>query len=157
MYYDYNKILSYNAMLNILIGERGVGKTYGCTKYVIKRFINKHKKFVLLRRFKTELKKAAPNFFNDMIDVFPDHKLECKNNKFYVDDKLAGYAITLTEAQNIKGTKFKDVDSIIFDEFIIEDNLHYYLPNEVSTFLGICESIARTNNFKAFLLGNAGR
>lgn len=28
MFYDYNKILSYNAMINILIGERGVGKTY---------------------------------------------------------------------------------------------------------------------------------
>lgn len=32
MYYDYNKILSYNAFLNILIGERGVGKTYRCFK-----------------------------------------------------------------------------------------------------------------------------
>lgn len=32
MYYDYNKILSYGAMLNFLIGERGVGKTYRCFK-----------------------------------------------------------------------------------------------------------------------------
>lgn len=41
MYYDYHKILSYNALLNILIGERGVGKTYGATKLVINKFLKK--------------------------------------------------------------------------------------------------------------------
>ena len=28
IYYDYNKIMSYNAFINFLHGERGVGKTY---------------------------------------------------------------------------------------------------------------------------------
>ena len=32
MYYDYNKVLSYNAFFNFIIGERGVGKTYGWKK-----------------------------------------------------------------------------------------------------------------------------
>lgn len=41
MYYDYNRILSYNAMLNFLIGERGVGKTYGASKFVVNQFLKK--------------------------------------------------------------------------------------------------------------------
>lgn len=63
MYYDYHKILSYNAFINILIGERGVGKTYGASKMVINKFIKKHEQFAYIRRYKPELKKAVPQFF----------------------------------------------------------------------------------------------
>ena len=38
MFYDYNKVLSYNAMFNFIIGERGVGKSYGAKVYVANRF-----------------------------------------------------------------------------------------------------------------------
>ena len=41
MYYDYNRILSYNAMLNFLIGERGVGKTYRCVEICCKSIFEK--------------------------------------------------------------------------------------------------------------------
>ena len=41
MYYDYQKVLSYNALLSFIIGERGVGKTYGAKKFCIKNYINK--------------------------------------------------------------------------------------------------------------------
>ena len=41
MYYSYNKIISYHAFLNFLIGERGVGKTYGAVKFVTSQFIKK--------------------------------------------------------------------------------------------------------------------
>ena len=36
IWYSYDKVLSYNAMLNFIIGERGVGKSYGIKKIVIK-------------------------------------------------------------------------------------------------------------------------
>ena len=54
MYYDYQKVLSYNALLSFIIGERGVGKTYGAKKFCIKNYINKNDEFVYLRRYKTE-------------------------------------------------------------------------------------------------------
>ena len=50
MYYDYNRILSYNAYLNILIGERGVGKTYGASKFVTSQFLKKRRR---IRLYKT--------------------------------------------------------------------------------------------------------
>ena len=64
IFYDYQRILSYNALLNFIIGERGVGKSYGAKKYVAQRFIKKHKQFVYLRRYKTELSKSFKKFFN---------------------------------------------------------------------------------------------
>lgn len=48
MYYDYNRILSYNAYLNILIGERGVGKTYRCVKICCKSIFEKTVKSLLI-------------------------------------------------------------------------------------------------------------
>ena len=55
-YYNYNRILSYNAPVNILIGERGCGKSYGAKNYVIKQFLKNHSQFVYLRRYENELK-----------------------------------------------------------------------------------------------------
>lgn len=71
MFYDYQKVLSYNAFLNILIGERGVGKTYGITKFVINRFIKTGERFVYVRRYKPEMIKAAPFFFDKVKKEFP--------------------------------------------------------------------------------------
>ena len=32
MYYDYNNLVSHNALFNFIIGERGTGKTYAILK-----------------------------------------------------------------------------------------------------------------------------
>ena len=60
-YYDYHKIISYNCPLNILIGERGVGKSYGAKKYVIKKYLKDKSEFMYLRRYDNELKSVFPN------------------------------------------------------------------------------------------------
>ena len=54
IFYNYDRVISYNAFLNFLIGERGVGKTYGASKFVTKQFINKNEEFVYIRRYKTK-------------------------------------------------------------------------------------------------------
>lgn len=157
MYYDYNKILSYNAFINFLIGERGVGKTYGASKFVIKQFINKGEEFVYIRRYKSELAKAVPEFFKSIIsnDEFPNHKLTTKGNKFIIDDKIAGYSFSLSTAQSLKSTNFPKVKNIIFDEFIIEEGQNHYIKNEVENFLGMIESISRMKDVRIFMLANA--
>ena len=156
MYYDYSKILSYNAFLNFLIGERGVGKTYGASKFVVKQFIKNESEFVYIRRYKSDLKKCVPQFFNSLIknNEFEDHSLYTKGNKFYVNDKICGYAIALSEANSYKSTNFSKVKYIIFDEFIIENSSQHYISNEVEVFLSIIETIARMRRVNVFLLGN---
>ncbi len=157
MFYDLSKILTYNAFLNFLIGERGVGKTYSTSKFVTKQFINKGYEFAYVRRYKTDLKKSVPKFFEALIknEEFPDHNLSVKGDKFFIDDKIAGYSMTLSTAQDLKSSNFSNVKYIIFDEFIIEEGQKHYLKNEVENFLGLVETIARMRDVKIFMLANA--
>lgn len=159
MYYSYNRILSFNAFLNFLIGERGVGKTYGAVKFVTKEFIKKGHQFVYLRRYKSDLKKSIPTLFTSLItnNEFSEHELTSKGNNLYIDGKLAGYGFTLSTAQDLKSANFDKVKYIIFDEFIIDEGTKkYYLNNEVEVFLNLLESVSRMRKTKVFLLGNAG-
>lgn len=41
IFWNINKLISYNALLYFVIGERGVGKSYGAKEYVCKNFIKK--------------------------------------------------------------------------------------------------------------------
>ena len=41
MYYNYNKIRSYNALFNFIISNRGGGKSYGAKEMVIKNFLKR--------------------------------------------------------------------------------------------------------------------
>lgn len=141
------------------MGERGVGKTFGAVRFVTDQFIKKGYQFVYLRRYKSDLKKSTPTFFDSMIntDQFPEHELKVKGNNFYVDGNLAGYALTLSTAQDLKSANFDKVKFVIFDEFIIDEGVKkYYLSNEVEVFLNLLETVARTRDIRVFLLGNAG-
>lgn len=157
MYLDLSKILSYNALLNFIIASRGTGKTYGCTKFVINKFLKKQEEFVYVRRYKSELQKSIPKFFNAITtnDEFKDHEFGHKGMNLIIDDKVCGYGVTLSTAQQFKSSNFPKVKYIIFDEFILEDGQGHYLKNEVDIFLGLIESIARLRNIKVILLGNS--
>ena len=157
MYYNYNKVISYNALLNILIGCRGVGKTFGASELVVKDFIKNGNEFVYLRRYKTELSKSMSKFFKALIqeNKFPDDKLDVKGNTFYINDNVAGYGVTLSTAQQLKSSNFPKVKTIIFDEFLIESGQGHYLKNEVDIFLGLIETISRMRNVRVFMLANA--
>ena len=157
IFYDYSKVLSYSkALLYFILGERGVGKTYGAIKFCINKFKKRNKKFIYLRRYKTELKESVPHFF-DAINANHEfnNKLYSKDNKFYCDDKVCGYAIPLSTAIILKSTSFADVDTIIFDEFIIDKGTYHYLSNEVEQMLDIIETIGRLRDIKVIFLGNA--
>ena len=157
IFYNYDRVISYNAFLNFLIGERGVGKTFGASEFVTRQFIKKGHEFVYLRRYKTDLDKGRKKFFSALINEnkFPDNKLEVKGNTFFIDDKIAGYAVTLSTAHQFKSSNFPKVKYIIFDEFLIENGQSHYLKNEVNIFLGLIESVARMNDVKILCLGNA--
>lgn len=156
-YYTLQRVLSFNALINFIIGERGVGKSFSSKKHVINRFIKKGEEFVYLRRYKTELKSSVPKFFDDIIDkkVFPEATFKVKNNNFYINDKIAGYALPLSTANILKSTSYSKVKTIIFDEFIIDKGCYHYLQNEVEQFLDIIETVGRLRDIKVFMLGNA--
>ena len=162
MFYDYSKLISYNALLNFVIGERGVGKTYGAKKFVINDFLKNGNQFVYLRRYKTELDIAMDGFFTQLQDNgdFTDVAFEIKQNrkkvpKFLCKGEECGYAIPLSTANILKSASYSKVKTIIFDEFIIDKGSYHYLQNEVIQFLDVIETIARLRDVRVLLLGNA--
>ena len=165
IYFTLQKILSYNALLNFIIGERGVGKSYDAKKFVAKRFINKNKQFVYLRRYKTELQKAMKNnkFWEQILNVkdpemkelMKKHTFSNEKDTMYIDGKLCGYAIPLSVANILKSSTFDNVDTIIFDEFIIDKGNYHYLQNEVIQLLDVIETVARLRDIRVIFLGNA--
>ena len=124
---------------------------------VINKFLKRKEEFAYIRRYKPEIAKAVPQFFEAINNnnEYPEHSLSTKGNSFYCDNIKFGYAMTLSTAQDLKSANFSKVTTIIFDEFIIEEGQKkFYLKNEVFTFLNLIETIARTRDIKVFMLAN---
>lgn len=165
IFYDYQKVLSYNALLYILIGERGVGKTYGFKKFVIKRFLKTGKQFVYIRRYESDLEESVgtntdQKFFEQIKEEFPNHTFKISKSKkvrrLYIDDKICGYALPLSSADSLKSSTYEKVDVIGYDEFMLkEGSSQHYLKNEPEIILDIIETIARLRDIRVFCLGNA--
>lgn len=155
-WYNYDRINSYNATLNFILTNRGFGKTFGAKCSVIKKFIKKGEQFVYVRRYKTELNDIHKFFDSpDLRKKFKTHTFEVKGKTFYIDGKIAGYAIALSTSQKLKSVDYPFVTTIIFDEFIVDKGCIRYLTNEVDVFLDLFETISRKrNNVKAYLLAN---
>lgn len=159
MWYSYDKVLSYNAMMNFIIGERGVGKSYNLKAYLLNRFKKKHRQFIYIRRYDTELKKSLKDdeFFKDVgnDEIFKDDNFYVRGDKFYMNDQICGYAIPLSKASIYKSVPFPNVDIIMFDEFLIDNNTYHYIQNEPEKLLDFIETVGRLRNIQVFLLGNS--
>lgn len=163
MFYNFDKLFSYNFLIAFVIGERGVGKSFNSKVAVLKKFIKSGEQFIYIRRYKTELDTALATFWTDLQanGYFDDLRLEVKKSKmltqFLCDGKVCGYAIPLSTANILKSTPFPNVSTIIFDEFLLDTAGTYrYLKHEVTMFLDVIESVGRLrDNLKVILLGNA--
>ena len=165
IFYTPSKILSYNALLNLIIGERGVGKSYSFKTFVVKRFLNKGKQFAYIRRYETDLDESVGNtndnkFFEQIKNEFPNSKFKISKSKkvrrLYIDDKLCGYALPLSSADSLKSSSYENVDIIVYDEFQLkEGSTQHYLKNEPEIILDIIETIGRLKDIRIFCLGNA--
>lgn len=155
LYYDPNKMLSFNRILSFVIGARGIGKSYAMKKHVIRRFIKHGEQFVYIRRYKPELRKLG-QYFDDIKKEFPDNEMKVKGRQFFIDGKLAGWAIPLSIWQSEKSNAYPDVATIVFDEFIREKDNSGYLPNEVEALINLMDTIFRgRENTRCICLSNS--
>lgn len=168
-YYDYAKLLSYNATYNFLVGGRGLGKTFGAKKKAIRDALTKGEQFVLLRRYKTELATARNTFFADIqvAGLFPDY--DFKTMGMYAlaspvalrDEKkrpwtTIGFFCALSLGQTYKGSSFPNVKTIIFDEFLIENGSFHYLPDESTVLNNFYSTVDRwQDKARVFFLANS--
>jgi hypothetical protein len=155
LYYNPQKLLSYNRILNFVIGARGIGKSYAWKVHPIKRFLKYGEQFIYLRRYKPELRKVG-QYFDNVKDEFPECEFKVKGREFYIDGKLAGWAIPLSTWQSEKSNAYPNVTNIIFDEFLREKDNSSYLPNEVEALLNLMDTVFRDrDNVRCVCLSNA--
>ena len=57
MFWDIGRTLTHNMLFNVIVGNRGGGKSYGAKKRAIDNFIKKKEQFGYIRRYKDDLKK----------------------------------------------------------------------------------------------------
>ena len=163
MYYDYDKLLSRNGwIIAFVIGERGLGKTFGAKVAMLKRFLKTGEQFMYVRRYKTELDSSLTTFWNDLQNngFFEDLELKVVKSKlltkFLCNGKVCGYAVPLSTSNILKSTAFPKVSTIVFDEYLLASGGTYrYLKNEVNMLLDLIETTFRLRDGKVIMLGNA--
>lgn len=152
--YNGHELLSRNSLWNMVLGERGNGKTYFFKKWCIQSFKKTGHQFVWLRRYKTELK-DMDTFFTDIAKEFPDDKFSLEGSKFLINGKVMGYLMALTQQVTKKGVSYENVDKLIFDEVLIEKGNYHYLTNEVHTLMNLWNTICRARDVRVFLISNS--
>ena len=171
IFWDIGRTLTHNVLFNVIVGNRGGGKSYGAKKQAIDNFIKKKEQFGYIRRYKEDLKKPMEQFFTDIIWEYPEYEFRVHGEKFYIrikpenekekwkESDVAGYGFTLSTANNKKSISYPDITMLIFDEFLIEKGNQRYLTDEVNKLLNLYETVARPGTghprVRLFMLANA--
>ena len=171
IFWNLGRTLTYNKLINFIVGNRGGGKSYGAKKRGIDNFIKRKEQFGYIRRYKEDLKKPMEQFFDDIRWEYPDFEFKTEKGKFYIRMKpanekekwsekdVAGYGFILSTANNKKSIPYPNITTLIFDEFLLEEGNQRYLPIEPEKLLNLYETVARpgTNHPRVilFLLANA--
>lgn len=151
-YVDMRKAFSFGCRINVFIGARGFGKTYGGKKYALKQNFRQNKRFVFLRDNELALQEITNN---NCLNFLKDVKNDSALKKFFkgkeisfssrlltVGEKEIGYFYATSTYYNLKGNDFSDVDTIIYDEFIKEKG-QAQRGNRALAFLNMVETIFR--------------
>lgn len=158
MWYDKQQLLSHNKIMNMVLSNRGGGKTFHFTRWGIDDFKKNKKQCVWVRRYQTEIDEMLLNgkFFDAVREYYPNDELTIDGNLGKVNGEVAFYFIALSTSRQLKSNNYPFVNKIIFDEFIIDKGRVTYLKSEVEVFLDLYETVARTrDNVRAVLLANS--
>lgn len=171
IFWDLGKTLTHNKLVNVIVGNRGGGKSYGAKHRGIEQFIKNKEQFGYIRRYKEDLKKPMEQYFQDIMWEYPDYEFKVEGEKFYIrlkpmvekqkwtDDDIAGYGFVLSTANNKKSISYPKITTLIFDEFLLEKGSQHYLPDEPEKLLNLYETVARPGTghprVVLFLLANA--
>lgn len=162
---NWDYILEQEASFISVVGARGVGKTYGA----MRKLIEDQKKFIYLRRLKSQLDQCGKLEGNPFKKLNEDMDRNIKPYSsggiitFRDGDKngnIISVGVALSVVANIRGIDFSDIDYIVFDEFISSDG-ERPIRNEFSAFLNFYETVNRNRELegkkpvKCIMLGNA--
>lgn len=160
VWYSYNTILGFNMPINVIIGDRGCGKTYGGTKWAYSRFKWHGEKFVILRDTEEAVKEMTTGGGENMFSAiskdkkFATDEFSVEGNKIYLNGKHCGYIMAVSTFYKRKGNDYADVVNLIYDEFIPETD-QIRLGDDVRKFINSVQNITRHRKCRLILLANA--
>ena len=151
--------------LSVIIGGRGIGKTYSAIDYLV----NLNVPFIYMRNTDVQLKESSTAFGNPFkrwnIDHNRDIKIIKEGMHSVIVEKLddsevnyLGYAVALSTFENLRGVDLSDVEYVLFDEFIERRTLTF---QQFETFANFYETVNRNRELqgreplKVILLSNA--
>lgn len=155
-YWNINRVLSYDVLINIILGQRGCGKTYGFKKYVLNRWEKHHEATVYLRNLKSDIEGIT-----DWLDEFHEQYPNLEQRKNLIVDTEADeennvvvFMYGLTQYTKAKSALTHNVTTIACDEFT-DDCQWTRREKRPWCFLNIFDSAVRLrDNARGFLLGN---
>ena len=149
---NWDYILSQSASFISVVGARGVGKTYG----VFRKLTRERKKFIYLRRLKSQLDQCGKPEGNPFKKINDDTGTDIRPFpsggiiSFRETDKngsLVAVGVALSVVANIRGIDFSDYDYIVFDEFISSAG-ERPIKNEFQAFLNFYETVNRNRELE---------
>ena len=171
MFWNARATLTHNMLINVIVGNRGGGKTYGAKEWAIDNFIKRKEQFGYIRRYKDDLAEPMKQFFEDIKEKYPDYEFKTDSKHFYIRLKpadenekwtaedIAGHGFTLSTASNKKSISYPDITTLIFDEFLLDKGNQVYLSDEPIKLLNLYETVARPGTghprVVLFMLANA--
>lgn len=163
-YYDIRKRAEKLRAINIIIGGRGIGKTYSALSFALES----GKPFIYLRNTAVQMDESCSLFGNPFKrigrDTGRDIVMEAEKRHYMIYEKigeeknLIGYGAALSTFANMRGVDLSDVELCIFDEFIEARKLTF---NQFTSFQGFYETVNRNRElngeapFKVILLSNS--
>ena len=174
-FYNWQQTLTYNADVTMIIGARGIGKTYGLRVQFLNDFINKKWRFCEVCRFQKEQKLVSSNYFSrlEQDKRFKDYMFKTTTTQAFIAKKpknnnkpvwqCCGYFVALSNHQQLKKQTFSNVVRFCFDEAVLDkkDIYHRYLTEEFEKLASIIDTVSReradTQSVKPhiYLLGNS--
>lgn len=157
-YYCGDKLLSQKDMNGNTPGvflsnsNRSAGKTtFFQIRTQIEDFLERGAQFIVLTRNKSEVADPETMFEFAIDTYFPDILMTSKwyvskvVMGIYIDNKIAGFAISLKDAVKLKkySAIFSKVENVIFDELQPDDGT--YLRNEYDLMTSIIKTVSRGN------------
>lgn len=167
-WYDLRPILDKNADFNLIVGQRGNGKTYGIMKHCITEYKESNGKyrFAYIRRWADDIKGfRAEQLLFPLQKVIEElfgagYTITYYRHKYYlvnadgVKVDIVGYCLALSEASHTKSVAYTGVKNILFDEFIQMAG-ERVLPDEMSKYENTLSTIIRdAQDVKVFMAAN---
>lgn len=167
--------MSYDAEMTMVVSHRGIGKTYGLRKQMVKDYLKHGYRFAAISRYKNRMKKLTKGYFEKVLrQEYPSYESKIEGDRCFIrkrsigDDtpnkwELIGYFVALTDYQSLKELTFTNVKRLCFDEAVIDrenDRFHSYLINEEDILGNVVDSVTRQvagdgTKPRLYLLGNA--